>query len=933
MSTTPGVDQPAVVTAPAAAILDEAALLAELVRTRTPGVVARAHLTAVRAATFERHRAGAGGIEIVHALTAAVDDLMRALYRYADEEHAQRYSRLNQRLAIVARGGYGREELNPYSDIDLLFLHDYKPGPYVEIVTETILHALWDAGLTVGYSVRNSTECIKMAAEDLKEKTAMLDARFLGGDEKLHAQLDKALISDVLNRNQQSFFQAKLEESRKRHKQYGESIYLLEPQLKEGEGGLRDLHTALWLAKVKYKIHSLEELVQKAVITEPELNEVNAARDFLFRVRNSLHFLSRRHFDQLTFEFQEQIAPMMGFTATDGNPASANLMQRYYQQASTILSFSEGLIARVTEDTTPARFLRRRSVRQIRPGVVIQGNVLGIASNDFFQREPLNLITIFADCESHGVQLSGAAFQLVRDNLELIDDAMRHDPRTGMALMGILSGRQRVAETLEAMHRAGVLGALIPEFGNLYARVLHDLYHIYTVDRHSLAAVRELERLRAGDLKETNALLTEVAREYASLPIVFLALLLHDIGKGHGHDHHELGAQLTVAVCERMGLDAEEMDLVVFLVREHLKMSQVAQKGDVDNPLTVEEFAREVGSIDRLKALYLLTFADMRAVAPKVYNNWRDMLLSDLYMRSLKTLEHGGREAIDPVRRLAWVKASVRAELEAKAPAQAVSEFLDHMPDRYFLTVAGGDIKLHFDMMRAIEERPLVCRHRHFPDLEFSEFMVVTRDRPGLFSRIAGVLTANNLNILSARITTRDDGIALDVFRVSHLGAAGAIALDEDRWPRVERDLERVLSGDQDIVALVAQAQTTRFGARKFVRRVATEVTVDNRSSEEFTVIDVFTQDRVGLLFTITHTLFELGMKIHLARISTNADQALDVFYISDREGNKVTELERMRTLKEGLLERLEGRPRAASAETAAEADRSLPSDEPVPPK
>ncbi len=356
---------------------------------------------------------------------------------------------------------------------------------------------------------------------------------------------------------------------------------------------------------------------------------------------------------------------------------------------------------------------------------------------------------------------------------------------------------------------------------------------------------------------------------------------------------------------------------MVFLVREHLKMSQVAQKGDVDNPNTVEEFAREAGSIDRLKALYLLTFADMRAVAPKVYNNWRDMLLSELYMRSLKTLEHGGREAVDPARRLAVVKAAVQAELTAaKAPEKSVSEFLKLMPDRYFLTVPEGDIKLHFDMMRAIEERPLVCRHRHFPELEFSEFMVVTRDQPGLFSKIAGALTANNLNILSARITTRDDAIALDVFRVSHLGSAGAIAMDEDRWPRVERDLERVLAGEQDIAALVAQSLKARFGARKFVRRVETEVTVDNRSSEEFTVIDVFTQDRVGLLFAITHTLFELGMVIHVARISTNADQALDVFYISDREGNKVTELERMRSIRTALVERLEADPSAVAAST-----------------
>jgi [protein-PII] uridylyltransferase len=888
-------------------IRDEAELYAALQGGARPGAIAREHFDAARAALFRRHLAGAGGLEIVHELTAAADALMRALYRYADDRQEGRFSRLNQRLTVVARGGYGRRELNPYSDIDLVFLHDYKPGPYIEVVTEVILHALWDAGLIVGYSLRNVTECVKMAAEDLKEKTAILDARHLAGDEKLYAQFDKSLTAEVLNSNQQAFFKAKLEESRNRHKSYGESLYLLEPQLKEGEGGLRDLHTALWLAKVKYKIHSLQELVQKAVITEAELDEVIAAQDFLFRVRNSLHFLSKRHVDQLTFEYQEQIAPMLGFADQDGRAGSAELMRTYYQQASAILRFSEGLIARVTEATTPTRFLRRNPARQIRPGVVIQQNLLGLAASDFFKRAPLNLVTIFADCAAHGVELSGSAYQLVRDNLHLIDDAMRSDPRTGMALMGILSSRQGVAETLEAMHRAGVLGAVIPEFGNLYARVLHDLYHIYTVDRHSLAAIRELERLRNGEFKDSTSLLTEVAREYDALPMVFLALLLHDIGKGHGHDHHERGALLTTEVCARLGLDGEETDLVVFLVRNHLMMSQVAQKGDVDDVRTVGDFARQAGSIDRLKALYLLTFADMRAVAPNVYNNWRDMLLSELYMKSLKVLEQGDREAVDPERRLALVKAAVRESVAAtNAPAKEVADFLDLMPDRYFLTVPEGDIRTHFEMMRALGESPLVCRHRHFPELEFSEFIVATRDQLGLFSRIAGVLTANNLNILSARITTRADGLTLDVFRVSH---TMGLAMEEDRWLRVERDLGRVLNGEQDIAQLVAAAQQGRLGGRRFIRRVPTEVTVDNRSSEQFTVVDVFTQDRVGLLFAITHTLFELGLVIHLARISTNADQALDVFYVSDREGNKITELEQMRALRATLIERAEVNP------------------------
>jgi [protein-PII] uridylyltransferase len=892
------------------------ALLREFESARTPGATARIYLDAIRDELAERHFAGASGSEIVREFTAAMDELLRALFVYAEHEYVRRFPKLSQRITVVARGGYGRAELNPQSDIDLLFLHDHKRGPYAEVVTELMLHALWDAGLTVGHSVRNLRECVRMAAADLKEKTAILDARYLAADQPLYAEFERALVSDVLNRNQERFFKEKLEESRERHAKYGDSIYLLEPQLKEGEGGLRDLHTALWLAKVKYKVHSLEELVQRAVITEAELREVLEARDFLWRVRNSLHFLTRRHFDQLTFEMQERIEPLLGLQPEPGQTAGSGLMRAYYQHASTIHRFAEGLIARVVESDGGGRFFRRAAARQIRPGVLIQQNLLSIGDPELFRREPFNLIAIYQDCQAHGVGLSGSAYQLVRDNLGLIDDAMRSDPRTGAELMKILAGKKRVAETLEAMHLSGVLGAIIPEFGNLYARVLHDLYHIYTVDRHSLVAVRELERLRAGEFKESTPLLTEVAREIDSLPLVFLALVLHDIGKGHGHDHHERGAALTAEVSRRLGLNSEEVDLVCFLVRNHLAMSQVAQKGDLDDPRTVNEFAREVGSIDRLKALYLLTYADMRAVAPNVYNNWRDMLLSDLYLRALKVLEVGDREAVDPARRLATVKNAVREELsQAGAPAAEIAAFLAEMPDRYFFTAPEGDIPMHFELMRALTERPLVCRHRHFPELEFSEFIVVTPDRPGLFSMIAGALTANNLNILSARITTRTNGVAMDVFRVSHLLGAGAMAMEEDRWLRVERDLESVITGQRDIAVLVASAHHVSTAARKFVRRVPTEVTVDNRTSEQFTVIDVFTQDRVGLLFDITHTLFRMGILIHLARISTNADQALDVFYVSDREGNKITDLERMRELRGALLEKLAENPvEAASA-------------------
>jgi [protein-PII] uridylyltransferase len=885
-------------------LLDETQLSEEFKRAR-PGEVAARHLREVREALKQRHFAGASGSDIVRDMSRAMDVILRALYAHGEVQYRGRFPKLNQRMTVVARGGYGRAELSPYSDIDLLFLHDWKPGPFVEIVAETILHALWDAGLEVGHAVRNVRECIRMAGDELKEKTAILDCRLLAGDAALMADLRKALVSEVLNRNQQKFFKDKLEESRSRHARFGDSVYLLEPNLKEGEGGLRDLHTALWLAKVKYKVENLEELVQRAVITEPELREVLAARDFLWRLRNSLHFLSGRHTDQLTFQYQEDIAPLLGFSAEDGLGASAVLMRTYYQQASTIHMFAEGFIARVVDEPSAGGLLRRGLTRTIRPGVIIQRKLLAVAEADFFRRDPLNLLTIFADCQAHEVELSGATYQMVRDNLGLIDDGTRDDPRLGAALMAILAGRERVADTLEAMHRSGVLGALIPEFGNLYARVLHDLYHIYTVDRHSLVAVRELERLRAGEFSATLALLTEVARELDTLPLVFLALLLHDIGKGAGHDHHERGALLARNVAQRLGLDSEEIDTVVFLVRNHLFMSEVAQKQDIEDQQMVGEFSRQIGSIQRLKELYLMTYADMRAVAPKVYTNWRDLLLSDLYMRALKILEEGDREAVDPARLVQLTKSELRASAPSDPAArQGLEEFLERMPDRYFLLTPRQDMPLHLGLMQRLRDEPLICYHRHFPERGFSEFIVVTADQHGLFAKIAGVLTANSLNILSARITTRTDAIVLDAFRISHAGGGATMAMEDSRWLRIERTLQAVLSGSQSIEALVASNQPTRT-QRTYGSRVPTEVRLDNDTSEQFTLIDVFTQDRMGLLFNITHALSELNLEIHLARISTNADQALDVFYVSDQTGHKITDPQRQEEIREVLLERL----------------------------
>ncbi len=599
------------------------------------------YLQAVKARLFAEHQQGASGTAIVRAYTAAMDHLLATLYEHAAAAYAARFARLDHRFAVVAQGGYGRGELNPGSDIDLLFLYPFKREPFVEYVSERILYTLWDTRLTVGNAVRNVRECARLAAQDFKVKTALLDSRFLCGDQALYRDFAAAMDRDVLKRGSDRFFAEKLAENAERHARYGDSVYLLEPQLKEGEGGLRDLHTAMWLAKVKFKTNTLVELVQKSVITEREREEMEAARDFLFRVRNALHFLSGKHQDQLTFEYQERIAADLGFTDTATVQGVEHFMRTYYLHAATVNRFADQIIERCIEKRRPYFGFGRGRPRQIRPGVTIADGVLSLDGAEALEADPSNFLRIFGDAQRHDVRIAATTKRLLRAHLHLIEPH-RDAPAMSEAFFEILRGKQRVYETLRDMHRAGVLGAYLPEFGALLCMVLHDLYHIYTVDEHSLRGIHELERLRAGEHKAIAPMLTQVMRDADRVEILFLGMLLHDIGKGHGGGHSERGAGMVEAVAKRLRLNTDDAAQLKFLVANHLHMSHLAQRRDIHDQRLVIEFARRVETLDNLKKLYLLTFADMRAVGPKIWNNWHDMLLSELYMQHARRLRTRG---------------------------------------------------------------------------------------------------------------------------------------------------------------------------------------------------------------------------------------------------------------------------------------------------
>ncbi|MBI4529330.1 MAG: [protein-PII] uridylyltransferase [Deltaproteobacteria bacterium] len=868
---------------------------------------ARAYLDKARALLLERHRAGAGGSEIVSAYTTIVDHLIQYLFQVSSQDYSRRFPSLSPRCTLVAQGGYGRGELNPYSDIDLLFLYAWKLTPYVESVAEKILYSLWDAGLQVGHAIRNISESMRLASRDMRVKTALLDARFICGDSLLYGDFGKAGEDYLIKRNADRFIHETLEERRRRHENYGASVYLLEPDVKEGEGGLRDIHAALWIAKVRHRARDLDDLVRLGIIQPKDLSELKNSQDFLWRVRNELHFYSAKHQDQLTFEAQERVSQALGFEGERTLKGVEVFMRNYYLQASNISRLTSLITHRITDCTRPSQNLHHVAGRKLRDGLEISRDHLYITDARTFASDPANLIRIFVDMQRERAEISHESRELLREQGALIDDTFRVSADANLAFVEILKWKDRIYETLVEMHRCGILGSFIPEFGRLLCMVLHDAYHTYTVDQHSLRLIHEVERLKAGEFKEAHPLLTQLAREIEKVAILYLALLFHDIGKGYGGGHSEIGAGMVKNIASRMQLNEDDTAQLEFLVRHHLLLAHTAFRRDLEDDKTIMDFARTMGSVENLKMLFLLTYADIRAVGPGIWNNWKANLLEELYLKALRILERferGEYRRADQRAAARRIQARVRRRLAGRHPVEKVQRFLESMPDRYFLSTPEDQIPAHFTLKEEqFSGQTFVSRVRHFPERDHTEFVICTRDRPGLFASITGVLAALGLDIVNARITTSRDGFIVDVFRISHSGRP-EVVMEPQKWNRVAATLEGVLTGSIDVARLVEESRRTTLLKRR-APNVPTSVQIDNEASDNFTVIEVYTQDRIGVLFRITYTLHRLGISIHLAKISTNVDQVADVFYVSDMEGMKIVDSGAVETIRQSLYESL----------------------------
>ncbi len=870
--------------------------------------VARPYVDAVRAELEKQHWSGLPGTDLVARFTEAIDELVRYVFGVAHHRFSQRYAgSTGQRCAVVAQGGYGRAEMNPWSDVDILIVYPGHLNPYVETISERLVRTLFDAGLQAGWAVRTLRDCLDQAERDLTIKTTMLDGRYVAGSRELGSQFTEAVQDVLTRRDVDGFVRAKNAESKERHRRMGDSVFLLEPDVKEGEGGLRDLHSLLWIARVTRGIVRLEDLSEASVASPEEQNELLESREFLLRVRSSLHFFAKAKQDKLSFESQEQIAERYGYRGSDPSRAVELFMRDYYTHAAILARTAGDIAERITAAPEPRSVTERLGARSVREGVRLVGAQL-VADEAILRADPVNLLRVFLDAQKAGVQLSSGTREAVRRNCRLLDDDFRSSPEAREVFLSILKGPDGVYRTLGDLNRVGVLGRFIPEFGRLFCMVQHDFYHIYTVDEHSLIGIRELERLREGEFATASPLLSEVMRDCERPEILFLAMMFHDLGKGYGGNHDERGAAMVRIIGKRLGLDWDDRKALEFLVRHHLLMSTLAQSRDIDDPHLVAEFVRRVGTIDNLRSLYLLTFADMRAVGPQIWNSWRDHLLAELYQRALEVFETGAVTERNMDARVRRAHRRILDQARGEAEAAHLEAFLDSMPGGYLLSNTVERVVDHWRLYESLGNGTFRYGVFHDRRRGYSELTVVTLDQPGLFVRLAGVLSAHRLSVGSAKIATSSTGFVIDTFRIDHAGSE-TDASSPELWAAVRRDVEGVLNGTVDVDALVAESRRSNppsLAVRKARQRVMTKVEIDNQVSRDYTVIDVYAADRPGLLFTVANCIYHLGLVVHSAKITTRVNQVLDVFYVTDADNCKVTDPQRHEEIRDIIYERVQ---------------------------
>ncbi len=854
------------------------------------------------------------GTACAQRLSHLMDEIIRVLYDFA-ATHVYRTKNPSaaERMAIVAVGGYGRGTLAPGSDIDLLFLLPYKQTPWGEQIVEYMLYVLWDMGLKVGHATRNVDDCVRLSRSDTTIRTAILEARFVWGEQPLFENLLERFDREVVKGTGPEYVQAKLGERDDRHAKAGESRYLVEPNVKDGKGGLRDLQTLFWIAKYFYRVRSAEELIKESVFTRAEYNQFLKAEDFLWAVRCHMHFLTGRAEERLHFDIQSDIAKRLGYTSHPGMSAVERFMKHYFLIAKEVGDLTRIFCAALEEEQAKhvpgfnrifLTFSRRRRKLAGTTDFIVDNHRINVADDQVFVRDPVNLVRLFWFADRHGLEYHPDALKLLRRSLGLVDKNLRRNAEANRLFLDVLTSDRNPELNLRRMNEAGLLGKLIPDFGKIVAMIQFSMYHHYTVDEHLLRCIGVLSEIEHGDGETLHPLSHKLMPGLTSQrTVLYVAVLLHDIAKGRPEDHSDVGARIARRICPHMGLSAEDTETVAWLVENHLLMSMTAQTRDLNDRKTITDFADVVQTVERLKLLLVLTVCDIRGVGPGVWNGWKGQLLRTLYYETELLLTGGFSE----------VSRSLRAQAARERLAEALSAWPEKARNRvvklhyenYLLVVALDDQVRHAEFIREADQagKKLATMIKIHGFEAVTEITVLAQDHPRLLSVIAGACAAAGGNIVDAQIFTTSDGRALDTILIGR-----EFDRDEDelrRAARVGRLMEDMLSGKSWLPEVIAKRTKPKRGSKTF--RIEPRVDIRNTLSNRFTVIDVSGLDRPGLLSEITGTLSDLSLDIASAHITTFGEKVIDTFYVSDLTGQMIENPTRLQAIRTALTETLEG--------------------------
>ncbi len=843
------------------------------------------------------------GHDVTGGFSFLMDQLLRVIHDHVTTHLYPVPNRTAaERLAILAVGGYGRAEMAPHSDVDIAFITPMRRAPWCEQVIEAMLYILWDLGLKIGHSSRTVADTIRMAREDLTIRTALLEGRLVWGDQALYDELRSRFWNEVARGNERQFLTQKLAERDARHKRMGDSRYVVEPNIKEGKGGLRDLQTLYWIGKYVHRVGSAAELVDVGLLTQSEYRSFRRAENFLLAARCHMHLIADRAEDRLTFDLQRAVAERMNFADRPGKSAVERFMQYYFLQVKRVGSLTGVFLAHLDEEFARKRprtgfFAGWTQRPRMFKGYSVEGGRLRAPGDDWFRQDPVRLIEVFRLAEAEGLEVHPETMRQAGRDARLIDGKLRRDKRANALFVELLSGRKDPETALRWMNEAGVFGRFVPDFGRVNAQMQFDMYHHYTVDEHTIRAIGLLSQIERGLLEADHPRATREFPKLASRRALFVAVLLHDIAKGRGGDHSVLGAEVAHRLCPRFGLDEKETDLVAWLVLHHLLMSRTAQKRDLTDPKTIEDFVAEVQSLERLRNLAILTAVDIRAVGPGTWNSWKGQLLGELYDAAQERLRLGHKGTGRKQRVMAKKDAVQRLLGDADHLVDSIGALLG---DAYWIAepeeIIAGNLR-QYDAAEAAGEA-LSIAFEVDETRGATRVSVIALDHPGLFYRMAGGIHLAGANIIDARIHTARSGYAVDNFLVQDHNAQPF--REEAQLARIDKGIRDALLAKVELVPKLAARPLSHSRAKAF--DVAPRVGFDNDASNHFTVIEVTARDRPALLNRLAHALYKANLIVHSAHITAYGEAAADTFYVTDLTAAKVKAPDRLAEIEAALL-------------------------------